>query len=113
MARAIEAAEIAGQKPAVNDGFRREFWLIQVPGHDGLASDSNFANAVGGGIQNAYFHSRQRLADSVRAKWFQIVDGDCRAGFRESISIGYRNAEVVEKLQCLRFAESAANDNGA
>src|SRR2546430_10077365 len=51
MTLAVKAAEVAGQKPAVDDGFGRKFRLIQVAGHDGLAADTNFTDAVGGGIQ--------------------------------------------------------------
>src|SRR5207302_7408415 len=113
MTLAVKAAEVAGQKPAVDDGFGRKFRLIQVAGHDGLAADTNFTDAVGGGIQNAHFHPGQRLADSVRAKGFQIVDGDRRARFRKSVSVGDGNAQVVEKLQRLRFTEGAANNDRA
>src|SRR5713226_9725141 len=111
--RIVESPEVAGKQPAVNDGFRREFGLIQIAGHDGLASNGNFANAVGSWIHNAHFHTRQRLANRVCAKWFQIVDRECRTGFRESVSVGDGNPEVVEKLQRLRFGESAADYDGA
>src|SRR6267143_1607398 len=76
VASLVEAAKVAGQEPAVDDGFRREFRFIQVARHDGLASNGDFANAVGGGIYDAHFHPRQRLAHGVRAKWLQIVDND-------------------------------------
>src|SRR5216683_1826416 len=49
MARAVKAAEVAGHEPTINDGFRREFRLIQVTRHHGLAANSNFADAVGDG----------------------------------------------------------------
>ena len=113
MARLVEAAEVAGQEPPIDDGFRREFRLIQVARHDGLASNGNFANAVGCRIYDAHFHPRQRLAYSVRAKRFQIVDRDCRAGFRESVSVSDGNSEIVEKLQRLRFGEGAPYDDSA
>ena len=48
MTRAVKAAEVARQKPAVNDCLCREFRLIQVAGHDGFAADSDFADAVRG-----------------------------------------------------------------
>ena len=113
MTGVVETPEVAGQQPTVNYGFRREFRLIQVARHDGLASNGNFANAIRGRVDNAHFHPRQRRANSVRPKRSQIVDRDSGAGFRESISIGDRNAEIVEKLQRLRFGEGAANDDGA
>ena len=112
MARAVKAPEVAGQKPAIDDGLRREFRFIQVAGHDGSASDGDFANAVRGRMQNAHFHPGQRLADGIRAKRFQIVDGDCCACFRESVSVGDGNAEVVEKLQSLRLRECTSDDDG-
>jgi len=107
MTRAVEAPEVAGHQPAVNDGFRSEFRLIQVARHDGFASNGNFANTVDGRIHNAHFHPRQRLANGIRAKRFQVIDGDRRTRFREPVSVGDGNPEVVEKLQRLRFAESA------
>src|SRR5712664_2260575 len=113
MTRAVEAPEVAGQEPAVDDGFRREFRLIQVARHNGFASNGNFADTVGGRIHDAHFHPGQRLANGVRAKRFQIVDRDGGAGLRESVSIGDRNSEIVEKLQRLRFSEGAADDDGA
>src|SRR5258708_40221383 len=102
MPGSVKASEVASQKPSVDDGFLREFWFIQIAGHDGFASNSNFANAVGSRIHDAHFHSWQRLADGVRAEWFQIVDRDRRAGFRESVSVGDGNPEIVKKLQRLR-----------
>src|SRR6267378_7001224 len=113
MSRVVEAPEVAGHQPAVNDSLRREFRLIQVARHDGFASNSDFANTVSGGIHDAHFHPGQRLADGVRTKWSQIVDRDCRACFRQPVSVSNRNSEIVEKLQRLRFAESAANNNRA
>src|SRR5260370_18994565 len=113
MASAVEAAEIAGHQPTVDNGFRCEFWLIQVTRHDGFAAHSNFADAIRRWIHDAHFHSGQRLADSVRAKRFQIVDGDRRSGFCKSVSVGDRNPQIVEKLQRLRFSESAADNDRA
>src|SRR5260370_19060685 len=113
MPLAVKTPEIAGHKPAVDDGFRREFRFIQIAGHDRFAADGNFANAVSSRIHDAHFHTGQRLANRVRAKRFQIVDGDRRTGFRESVSVGDGNPEIVEKLQRLRFGESAADNNGA
>src|SRR5260370_30028037 len=113
MSGSVKASEVAGQKPAINDGFRREFRFIQIASHDGFAADSNFANAIGSRIQNAHFHPGQWLANGVRAKWFQIVDRDCRPGFRESVSVGTGNPAIVKKLQRLRFSKSSADDNGA
>src|SRR5258708_25870859 len=113
MPLAVKTAEIAGHKPAVDDGFRREFRFIQIAGHDGFAADGNFANAIGSRIHDAHFHPGQWLANRVRAKRFQIVDGDRRTGFRESVSVGDGNPEIVEKLQRLRCGESAADNNGA
>src|SRR5712664_4497230 len=113
VASLVEAAKVAGQQPAVDDGFRRKFRLIHIARHDGFASNRNFANTVGGRIYDAHFHPRQWLANGVRAKRFQIVDRDGSAGFRESVSVGDRNPEIVEKLQRLRFAEGAAYDDGA
>src|SRR5260370_834199 len=98
MPLAVKTPEIAGHKPAVDDGF---------------AADRNFANAIGSRIHDAHFHPGQWLANRVRAKRFQIVDGDRRTGFRESVSVGDGNPEIVEKLQRLRFGESAADNNGA
>src|SRR6267378_1398037 len=113
VASPVETAKVAGQEPAVDDGFRREFRFIQIARHDGLASNGDFANAVGSGIYDANFHPRQRLAYGVRAKWFQIVDRNGGASFRESVSVSDRNTEIVEKLQRLRFGESAADKDGA
>src|SRR5713101_2665705 len=113
MSLAVKTPEVASQKPSVDNGFRREFPFIQVAGHNGFAADSNVANAIGSRIHNAHFHSWQRLADRVRAEWFQIVDRDRRTGFRESVSVGNGNPEIVKKLQRLRFSESAADNNGA
>src|SRR6266849_8437332 len=113
MSLAVKTPEVASQKPSVDNGFRREFPFIQVAGHNGFAADSNVANAIGSRIHNAHFHSWQRLADRVRAEWFQIVDRDRRTGFRESVSVGNGNPEIVKKLQRLRFSESAADNDGA
>src|SRR2546421_277248 len=113
VAHLVETPEVAGQEPTFDDGFRREFRLIQIARHDGLAANSNFANAVNRRIHDAYFHSRQRLANGICAKRFQIVDRDGSAGFRESISVGDGNTKIVEKLQRLRFAKSTANNYGA
>src|SRR5712692_9577471 len=113
MTRAVEAPEVAGQKPTVDDGFRREFRFIQITRHNGFAANGNLANTVGGRIHDAHFHPRQRLANGVSAKRFQIIDSDGSAGFRESVTIGDGNPEIVEKLQRLRFGEGAADNDGA
>ena len=68
MASGIEAAEIAGHQPAVDDGFGGEFRLVQVAGHDRFAANRNFADAVGVRIDDANFHAGERLADSVGAE---------------------------------------------
>src|SRR5713226_3045779 len=111
MARAVKAAEVAGQEPTIDDGFRREFRLIQVTRHHGLAANRNFADAVGGRIYDAHFHPGQRLANRVRAKRFQIVDRDRRAGFREPIPVGDGDPEIVEKLERLRLGKCTADNN--
>jgi len=54
----------------------------------------------------------ERLANSVRAKRFQIVHGDRGAGFGQAVPVGDGNSQVVEKLQRLRLRECAPDDDG-
>ena len=112
MARVVEAAEVPGHQPAVNDGFRRKFRLVQVARHHRLASNGNFANAVGSRIHNAHLHPGQRLANRVRAKRFQIVRCYAHAGLGQPVGIRHGNAQVIKELQDLRFGEGATNEDG-
>src|SRR4030095_2421807 len=109
----VEPSDIAGAEPAVDDGFGGEFRFMQIAGHDGLAANLNLADAVGTGISNADFHAWKRLSDGVRAKRFQIVDGDRGAGFGEAVAVSDGNADVIEKLQSLRLGERATDNDGA
>src|SRR6266446_5970005 len=113
MAGGVEAAEVAGHKPAVDDGFGGKFGLVEVAGHYGLAANGDLAEAVGIGIENANLHAGERFANGVRAERLQIVDGDGGACFGEAVAVGDWDAEVVEKLQGLRLGEGAADDDSA
>ena len=64
-------------------------------------------------LDDANFHSGQRLADGVRAKGPQIIHRDRSARFREAVAVGNGDAEIVEKLKRLRLGESAADDDSA
>src|ERR1700676_5021340 len=68
MAGGIEAAEVAGHEPAVDDGLSSEFGLVEVAGHYGLAAHGDFADAVRVRIDDADFHARERFADGVGAE---------------------------------------------
>ena len=81
--RSDRAPEIAGHQPAVDDGFRGQFGIVEIMRHDRLAANGDFADAIRHRDSRYYFHARQRLANGVRAEWFEIVHGDRRACFRE------------------------------
>ena len=68
MAVPLEPAEIAGHQPAINDGFEREFWIIEIVRHDRLAADSDFANPFGVGTQNAEASLRASGLPTVSAR---------------------------------------------
>src|SRR5262249_16789663 len=59
------------------------------------------------------FDTGKRLADGVGTKRLEVVHRDCGAGLGEAVTICDGNAQFVEELQCLRFAESAADDDDA
>ncbi len=64
----IEAAEVAGHEPTVDDGFGGEFGLVEVAGHNRFAADGDFADAICVGIDDADLHAGEWLADGVGAK---------------------------------------------
>src|ERR1700737_5363182 len=64
MAAGIEAAEVAGHEPTIDDGFGGELRLVEVAGHHGFAADRDFADAFGIGIEDADLHTGEGLADS-------------------------------------------------
>src|SRR6266850_1682406 len=108
----VEAAQVPGHQPAVNDGFGRELRVVQVTGHHRLAAHRNFSDAVGGRIHDPHFHARQWLTDGVGTKWFQVIDGDGCARLREAVTVRDWNSQVVKKLQRLRLCKRAADDDG-
>ena len=110
MAAALEPAQIARQKPAIDNGFQRQFRIVEIVRHHRLASHSDFADAVGVRTQNSQLDSRQRLADRVGAERLQIVERERRARFGEAVSIHHRNAEIVEELHGRRLHERAAGN---
>src|SRR5262249_15043678 len=113
MAFIIEPAEIAGHEPAIDDGRCGELGLAEVTGHDRLAANRDFTNALVVGGKDADFHAGERFADSIGAEGLQVVNGDGGAGFGEPVTIGDRYAQVVEELQRVGFAERAADNDGA
>ena len=78
--------------------------------HDRLAAHGNFSDSVGIGIQNAQFDSRQRLADRIGAKRFQIVESQRSARLGEPVAIHHRNSQIIEELHGRGLHESPAGD---
>src|SRR5258707_13602552 len=99
MAGGIEAAEVAGHKPAIDDGFSGKLGLVEVTGHYSFAADRDFADPVGIGIEDADFHAGERFADGVGAKRVWIVAGDGGAGFGPAVPLGYGDPEIKKKMQ--------------
>src|SRR5262249_55578830 len=73
----------------------------------------DLADAVCVRFDDAYLHPGQRFADGVGTEGMQVVNGDGSAGFGQAIAIRDGNAEVVKKLQRLRFAEGPTDDDRA
>ena len=65
MAVRIEAAEVAGHKPAIDYSFGGKLGLVEIAGHYGFAADRDFADAFGIGIEDADFHAGKRFADGI------------------------------------------------
>src|SRR5208282_760173 len=112
MAVAIEAAQIAGQEPAIDNRLQGEFGIVEIVGHESLAAGRDFSNAFVVRIQNAQLDSGKRLTDCVGAKRSQIVERKSCARLGETITVHNRNTEVVEKLHGRGFHECAARDQG-
>src|SRR5438132_8396832 len=108
----VELAEVTGAQPAIHDRLGGKLRLVEIAGHDCLAADVHFTDAILTGVDDLDFHARKRLANGVRAKWLEIVHGDSRAGLGEAVAIGDGDAEIVEKLQRLWFGERASHDDG-
>src|ERR1700737_2187483 len=113
MAVRVEATEIASHEPAVHHSFGGEFRFIEVARHHGFAAHGDFADTVGIRIKDADLHARKRFADGVCTERFQIVDGDARARFGETVSICYGDPKIVEEPKNLWLSESAPNNDGA
>ena len=113
VAACVEAAQVAGHQPSVHDRFRGHFRIVEILRHHGLAAHGHFADAFGVGIRDANLDARQRLAHCVRAKWFEIIQRDGRAGLGAAVAVADRNAQVVEKLQGRWLGERAADEQGA
>src|SRR5262245_5711531 len=109
----VELAEVAGAEPTVHDRFGGELWIVEIARHDRFAAHPDFADAIGSGIDDFDLHAGEGFADRVGPEWLQVVDGDGGAGFGEAIAVGYGNAEVIEKLQGLRFRERTTYNDGA
>ncbi len=58
MAVALEAAQIARQKPAIDDGFERQFRVVKIVRHHRLAAHRYFAHAVRVRAENPQLYSR-------------------------------------------------------
>jgi len=69
--------------------------------------------AAGDRLDHPHLHARQRLTHGDRAKWFQVVHGNRGASFREPVSIGDLNPQVVEELKGGRLHERAAHKQSA
>src|SRR5262249_32532194 len=48
----VQLAKIAGAKPAIHNGFGRQFGIVEVAGHDRLAAYPDFAHTVRGGLND-------------------------------------------------------------
>jgi len=77
-----------------------------------FATNVDLTYAVFGRVNYLYFHAGKRLADRVRAKGMEIVDGDGGSGFGEAVAVGDGECRDRRKLESLRFREGAADDDG-
>ena len=110
MAAALKPAEIAGQKPAIDDGLQGEFRIIQIVRHHRLAARRHFPHTFSIRTQNSQFDSGQRLADRIGAERFEVVEREGGARFGETVTVDHGNAEIVEELQRRGFQECSAGN---
>ena len=80
--------------------------------HDGLALGGHFADALSIRIQDAKLNSRQRLANRVSAKRFQIVHGEHSPRFSQAVTVRHGNSKIVKELKRRWIYESAASEHG-
>ena len=99
MSSPIEAAQISGEQPAIDDGLRGQFRIIEVVGHDRLAARRHFTDAFGIWIENAQFHAGKRLAHRIRAEGFEVIQGERGASFGQTVSVRHRNSQAVKELE--------------
>ena len=113
MSLAVEPAQITRQQPSVHDRLRGQFRIIEIVRHHRAALHRNFSDPVLIRTHHSHFRPGKRLAYAIRAKRFQIVDGDRGARLRQPISIGHRNSKIVEKLQRRRIRKCPAHNQRA
>src|SRR5450432_2744354 len=110
MSSTVKSPQIAGDQPAVNDGLKREFRVVQIMRHDCLAANRDFAHALVVWIQNPQLDSGERLAHRICPKWLQIVERQRRPRLRQAVPIHHRDAEVIKELHRRRLHKCATGD---
>ena len=85
---AVELAEIPRVQPAVViDRVAGRLFVVRVAEHNGGTSRVDLADALGIGIVNFEFGTRQGLSDVTRSlPRFRVTDGDDRRCLREAVT---------------------------
>src|SRR5215475_13458673 len=112
MAGVVEASQVTRKEPSIDDGFRRELWIIEIVRHDSLAFYCHFANTVRIRIQNAQLHTWKRPAYGVGTKGLEIIQGHSCSRFGKPVAVRDRDSEIIEKLQRGRLHERATGEKG-
>ena len=110
MARGIDAAEVAGHEPAIHDGFRRHFRIVQISRTSRSCCARPLRRFRPRPAPDANFHPAHGFADGVGPEGLEIVQRDRGARFRATVAVVNRNADVVEKLNRGRFGKRAADE---
>ena len=91
----VEIAQIAAVKPAVFEDFPGGGLIVEIPGHDVVAPDEDFADAVGVGVKNSDFHPGKGPARRPRAGSCRRVEGNHRCGLRQAVAFQHRKSQLA------------------
>src|SRR5262245_13018337 len=110
MPAGIQSTQVARLEPVADDNLSRLLRILEVTLHHCWAANRDLTDPFLIRVDDSQFDSRQWLAYGIRSKWLKVVDGDRRSSFRQAISVGHGDSQVVKKLQRTRLRESTTGD---
>ena len=88
VAETIQAPQVAGAEPAIEECLLRGFWIVVVAAHHIGTPHQHFPVIQSGiGLDNLYFHLRRGLSHRAEHRTATVIQADYRGGFAQTVGL--------------------------